>query len=58
MLGKMDLENLGKITIVIAVNENAHAVIEKITKGIFSDNQSVILMSDSSSHAFKFLDMI
>jgi hypothetical protein len=58
MLGKMDLENLGEITIVIVVNENKHAVIEKITKGIFSDSQSVILMSDSTSHAFKLLDSI
>jgi hypothetical protein len=54
----MDLENLGKITIVIAANKNEHAVIEKITKGIFSDSQSVILMSDSTSHAFKLLDSI
>ncbi|MFT6343953.1 MAG: hypothetical protein ACJAWQ_001018 [Paraglaciecola sp.] len=58
MLGKMDLENLGKITIVIAANKNEHAVIEKITKGIFSDSQSVILMSDSTSQAFKLLDSI
>ena len=58
MLGKMNLENLGKITIVIAVNKNENAVIEKITKGIFSDIQSVILMSNYTSDAFKLLDSI
>jgi hypothetical protein len=58
MLGKMNLEDLGKITTVIAVNENKHAVIEKITKGIFFDSQSIILMSDSTSDALKLLGSI
>ncbi len=58
MLGKMDMENLGKINIVIAVNENEHAVIKKITKGIFSDSQSDILMFDSKNDALKLLHSI
>lgn len=58
MLGKIDVENLVKITIVIVVNENEHAVIEKITKGIFSDSQSDILISDSKSDALKLLHSI
>lgn len=32
ILEKMDVENLGKITIVMAVNENEHHVMEKVTK--------------------------
>jgi hypothetical protein len=43
MLAKMGLENLGKITLVIAVNENEHDVMEKVTKSIFSDSKSAIL---------------
>jgi hypothetical protein len=58
MLVKMNLEDLSKITILIAVNENKHAVIEKITKGIFFDSQSIILMSNFTSDAFKLLDSI
>jgi hypothetical protein len=55
MLGKMDLENIGKITIVVAVNKNERDVMEKVTKSIFSDSQSVVLVTDSRSNALKIL---
>jgi hypothetical protein len=55
MLGKMGLENLGKITIVMAVNENEHDVVEKVTKSIFSDSQSDVFVTDSKSNAIKIL---
>ncbi|MFT4808178.1 MAG: hypothetical protein ACI9LX_001508 [Paraglaciecola sp.] len=55
MLGKMGLENLGKITIVMAVNENEHDVMEKVTKSIFSDSQSDVFVTDSKSNAIKIL---
>jgi hypothetical protein len=55
MLGKMGLENLGKITIVTAVNENEHEVMEKVTQSIFSDSQSDIFVTDSRSNAMKIL---
>ncbi|MBL4630357.1 MAG: hypothetical protein JKY14_04090 [Paraglaciecola sp.] len=53
MLGKMGLENLGKITVVMAINENEGEVLEKITKSIFSDSQTDILVTDSKSNALK-----
>jgi hypothetical protein len=55
MLGKMGLEKLGKITIVTAVNENEHDVMEKVTKSIFSDSQSDVFVTDSKSNAMKIL---
>ena len=55
MLAKMDLENLGRITIVIAVNENELDVIKKVTTSIFSDSQSGICVTDSKSNAMKIL---
>jgi hypothetical protein len=55
MLGKISLENLGKITIVTAVNENEHDVMEKVTKNIFSDSQSDIFVTDSKSNAMRIL---
>jgi hypothetical protein len=55
MLGKMDLENRGKITIVLAVNENERDVMEKVTKSIFSDSQSTVEVTDSRSNALKIL---
>jgi hypothetical protein len=55
MLGKMSLENLGKITIVTAVNENEYDVMENVTKSIFSDSQSDIFVTDSRSSAMKIL---
>jgi hypothetical protein len=58
MLGKMDLENLGKISIVMAVNKNERDVMEKVTKSIFSDSQSDILVSDSRNNALKILQSI
>ena len=58
MLGKMDLENLGKRTIVMAVNENEREVMEKVTKSIFSDSQSDILVSDSKNKAIELLQTI
>ncbi|GAC20535.1 hypothetical protein [Paraglaciecola arctica] len=57
MLGKMDLENIGKVTIVVAVNENEHDVMEKVTKSIFSDSQSEVLVTDSRSSALKILHL-
>lgn len=58
MLGKMDLENLGKISIVMAVNKNERDVMEKVTKSIFSDSQSDVLVSDSKNNALKILQSI
>jgi hypothetical protein len=55
MLGKMDLENQGKITIAMAVNENERDVMEKVTKSIFSDSQSDVVVADSKSSALKIL---
>jgi hypothetical protein len=55
MLGKMGLENLGKITIIAAVNDSEHNVMKKITKSIFSDSQSDIFVTDSKSNAMKIL---
>jgi hypothetical protein len=55
MLAKMGLENLGKITLVIAVNENEHDVMEKVTKSIFSDSKSDIFVTDSKRNALKIL---
>jgi hypothetical protein len=58
MLGKMDLENLGKISIVVAVNENERDVMEKVTKSIFSDSKSDVFVTDSKSSALKILHSI
>jgi len=55
MLGKMDLENIGEITIVLAVNENERDVMEEVTKSIFSDSQSEVLITDTKSNAMKIL---
>ena len=55
MLGKMDLENRGEITIVMAVNENERDVMEKVTKSIFSNSQSDVKVTDSRSNALKIL---
>ena len=55
LLGKMDLENLGKKTIAVAVDENERSVMEKVTKSIFSDSQSDIIVTDSKSNALKIL---
>jgi hypothetical protein len=55
MLGKMGLENLGKITIVTAVNENEHDVMKKVTQSVFSDSQSDIFVTDSRNNAMKIL---
>jgi len=56
MLGKMDLASIGEITIVMAVNENEHDVMEKVTKSIFSDSQSDILVTDTRSNALRILN--
>jgi hypothetical protein len=58
MLGKMDLENLGKLFIVLAVNENERDVMEKVTKSIFSDSKSEVFVVDSKSSALKILHSI
>jgi hypothetical protein len=55
LLGKMDLENLGKKTIAVAVDENERGVMEKVTKSIFSDSQSDVIVTDSKSNALKIL---
>ncbi|AGH42536.1 hypothetical protein [Paraglaciecola psychrophila] len=55
MLGKMGMENLGKITIVTAVNENERNVMEKVTQSIFFDSESDVLVTDSKSSAMKIL---
>ena len=55
MLRKMDLENLNKIIIVMAVNENERDVMENVTKSIFSDSQSDVFVTDSKSNAMKIL---
>jgi inactivated superfamily I helicase len=51
----MGLENLAKITIVTAVNENEHDVMEKVTQSILSDSQSDVFVTDSKSSAMKIL---
>jgi hypothetical protein len=58
MLGKMGLENLGKITIVLAVNENEADMVQRLTKNMFASSQSDILITDSSSNALKILHSI
>ena len=58
MLGKMDLASIGEITIVMAVNENEHDVMEKVTKSIFSDSRSDILVTDTRSNALRILNSI
>jgi hypothetical protein len=58
MLGKMGLEKLGKISIMMAVHENERDVMEKVTKSIFSDSQSEVLVSDSRSNALQLLHSI
>ena len=55
LLGKMDLENLGKRSIAVAVDENERIVMEKVTKSIFSDSQSDVFVTDSKSSALKIL---
>jgi hypothetical protein len=55
MLGKMDWENLGKITIVMAVYKNKRDFMEKITNSIFSDSQIDVLVTDSKNAALKIL---
>lgn len=55
LLGKMDLENLGKKTIAVAVDENERRVMEKVTKSIFADSQSDVIVTDSKSNALKIL---
>jgi hypothetical protein len=57
-LGKIDLENLGNITIVMAVNENEHDVMESVTKSIFSDSPCDVLVTDSRNNALKILHSI
>tara|TARA_R110002153_G_scaffold3042_9_gene14507 strand:+ start:18946 stop:19335 length:390 start_codon:yes stop_codon:yes gene_type:complete len=57
MLGKMYLKNISKITIVVAVNENERDEMEKVTKSIFSDSQSEVLVTDSRSSALKILHL-
>ena len=52
----MDLENFGKITMVMAINENEREVLEKVTKGIFSDSQTDVHVTDSKSNALKILN--
>ena len=54
-LGKMGLENLGKISIAVAVNEIERDVMEKVTKSIFSDSQSEVRVTDTKSNALKVL---
>jgi|TARA_R110000868_G_scaffold52686_1_gene166068 hypothetical protein len=58
MLGKMDLENLGKISIVLAVNKNERDVMEKVTKSIFADSKSEVFVTNSKSSALKILHSI
>ncbi|MBU3002183.1 hypothetical protein [Paraglaciecola arctica] len=55
MLGKMGLEQSGKINIGIAVNENERDVMENVTKSIFSDSQAIVFVSDSSKAALQKL---
>jgi hypothetical protein len=55
MLGKMGLENVGKINIAVAVNEIEQKVMEKVTKSIFSDSQSEVFVTDTKSNALKIL---
>lgn len=55
MLGKMDLVNVGKIKIVMAVNENERDVMEKVTKSIFADSQSEVFVTDSRNSALEIL---
>jgi hypothetical protein len=55
ILGKMDLENRGKIHIALAVNENEHEIMEKVTKSIFFDSQSQVFVTDSRNNAIKIL---
>jgi len=56
MLGKMGLEDLGKITIVMAVNENEHEMMENVTKSIFSDSESDVFVTDSRNSAIRILN--
>ena len=56
MLGKMGLEDLGKITIVMAVNENEHEMMENVTKSIFSDSESDVFVTDSRNSAIGILN--
>ena len=56
MLGKMDLEGLGKLTIVAAVNENEHDVMEQVTKSIFSDSQTDVFVTKTKNNALKILN--
>ena len=58
MLRKMDLENLNKIIIVMAVNENERDVMDNVTKSIFSDSQTDVFITDSRSNALKILHSI
>jgi hypothetical protein len=55
MLGKMDWEHLGKITIVMAVNGNKRGLVEKVTNSIFSDSQIDVFITDSKNNALKKL---
>lgn len=57
MLGKRDLDSIGKITIVMVVNENERSVMEKVTKDIFSDSQSKVLVTDSKDKALQLLQL-
>ena len=56
MLGRMGLEDLGKITIVMAVNENEHEMMENVTKSIFSDSESDVFVTDSRNSAIRILN--
>ncbi|WP_339723517.1 hypothetical protein [uncultured Paraglaciecola sp.] len=58
MLGKMALENLGKLNIAVAVNENERGVLEKVTKSIFSDSQSEVVIKDARDEALKVLSSL
>lgn len=55
MLGKMGLDNIGQIRIAVAVNELERDVMEKVTKNIFSDSQSEIIVTDTKTNALKIL---
>lgn len=55
MLGKMNLDEFARKTIVMAVNENEYEAIEKVTRRIFSGHQTKFIFTNSKSNALKIL---
>ncbi|MGJ8681799.1 hypothetical protein [Paraglaciecola sp.] len=56
MLGKKGLEGSGNTHVAVVVEDSDREDIEKITKAIFSDTQSKIIVTDNKQQALTMLN--